>query len=213
MDVYVTNARRDPQQAWPHRLAGPGSVAAIDLTAPATDAATVIADHLTADTTIFAHSYTAVPALLAAGRRPVAALVLVEPAFYDLARDDASVAQHIDTVTAARRHLAGGDIRGYWEVLRPLMFGGPLEAARWAEEEPAARAFAARTLPWGHDLPTAVIGRVPTLVITGGWNPEYEAIAERLVGLGAHHRTLPGHDHRAQDHPDFADMVTAFRGT
>jgi hypothetical protein len=51
---------------------------------------------------------------------------------------------------------------------------------------------------------------VPTLVVTGGWNDEYEAIASRIVG--ARHVTLAGHGHRPQDHPDAAGVVRSFLG-
>ncbi len=39
---------------------------------------------------------------------------------------------------------------------------------------------------------------VPTLVLTGGWEPLYEEIAGYLRETGALHRTAPG-GHRPQD--------------
>ena len=39
---------------------------------------------------------------------------------------------------------------------------------------------------------------VPTLVLTGGWEPLYEEIARYLRETGALHRTAPG-GHRPQD--------------
>jgi hypothetical protein len=48
------------------------------------------------------------------------------------------------------------------------------------------------------------------LVVTGGWNDEYEAIASWIVG--ARHVTLAGHGHRPQDHPDAVRVVRAFLG-
>jgi hypothetical protein len=57
------------------------------------------------------------------------------------------------------------------------------------------------------------IACVPTLVVTGDWNDEYEAIAEELTVHGAEHRHLRGFGHRPQDHPDFPALVDEFAGS
>jgi len=44
----------------------------------------------------------------------------------------------------------------------------------------------------------------------GAWNEEYEAIAERLAGVGAKHVQLQGFEHRPQDHADFNPLVEEF---
>ncbi|WP_435744492.1 alpha/beta fold hydrolase [Microbacterium sp. PMB16] len=159
---------------------------------------------------MFAHSIGAVPAVLAAHHLDVAGLVLIEPALYDIARGVADVERHIGIVTEARALAASGDLRGFWAVLRPLMFGGPFEMARWDEERPVAERWAVTNLPWGHAVRERMLDDIPTLVVTGGWNGEYEAIARILVARGAQHVVLPGAEHRPQDLPGFSAAVEAF---
>lgn len=55
-----------------------------------------------------------------------------------------------------------------------------------------------------------MVASIPTLVVTGGWNDEYETIAGVLVAHGASHHLLRGHQHRPQDAPGFLDVVTPF---
>lgn len=55
-----------------------------------------------------------------------------------------------------------------------------------------------------------MIEGVRTLVIAGGWNAEYEAIAAALVTHGATHQQLVGNEHRPQNHPDFEAAVQRF---
>lgn len=50
----------------------------------------------------------------------------------------------------------------------------------------------------------------PTLVVTGGWNDEYETIARVLTEFGAGHHVLTGAEHRPQDLPTFAPAADAF---
>jgi hypothetical protein len=61
----------------------------------------------------------------------------------------------------------------------------------------------------GHGIEAAAITGLPTLVVTGGWNAEYEAIAQALAAAGAEHRVLEGAGHRPQDLPDFARLLDA----
>ncbi|MFK4790248.1 hypothetical protein [Microbacterium sp. ZW T5_56] len=211
MRVHVHSAGRSGDRAWPS-AAPDATFIAVRSDVPATDAAAEItkaADPIAPDA-VFAHSYLAIPAVLAARMTPAARLVLVEPAFYDIARGSRDVDAHVATVERARAHLATGDLRGYWSIIRPLMFGGPSEAATWLEEQPLAAEFAQRTLPWGHGLRADDLAAERTLVVTGGWNDEYETIAARLLDEGATHVVLPGHGHRAQDHPQFAEVAEAF---
>lgn len=58
-----------------------------------------------------------------------------------------------------------------------------------------------------------MFAKVPTLVVTGGWNDEYEAIAERLARSGAERVELSGSKHRPQDHPGFESALADFLGS
>ncbi len=163
------------------------------------------------DATVVAHSAGAVPVVLAIAqnRIRVSALVLAEPALYDVARGAPEIERHIEAMTAARRHADAGDLRGFWEIVRPVMFGAPADSEAWGSERELATRFASAELPWGHHVTAGMIADVPTLVVTGGWNAEYEAIASALVAAGAAHITLTGNEHRPQDHPDFERTVRA----
>lgn len=161
---------------------------------------------------MIAHSAGAVTAALAIDRFAVTpeALVLVEPALFDIARGSIAVERHVGAVTDARRYASEGDLFGFWQRFRPMFFGGPADAEAWADEQHIAARFAAMELPWGHGIDAESVGHVPTLVVTGAWNDEYEEIASELTRHGARHVQLTGFQHRPQDSPDFADMVDDF---
>ncbi|MGG5171513.1 alpha/beta fold hydrolase [Pseudarthrobacter sp. J1738] len=61
--------------------------------------------------------------------------------------------------------------------------------------------------PW--EAPVHIVPGVPTLVITGGWEPVFEEVAQYLVGTGAVHRTTPG-AHRPQDSVEAAGLLKSF---
>jgi hypothetical protein len=185
-----------------------------DLTsAPAIEAKVItLGALLPPGSTAVAHSAGAVTALLAIARRVISvdALVLLEPALYDVARGVPAIERHIDAMTRARALADAGHLFGYWSVVRPMMFGGPAEPYTWDTEQGIAARFASIELPWGHGVTPDMIAGVPTLVITGGWNEEYEAIANALTAEGAIHQQLIGNGHRPQDHPDFEAVVQRF---
>ena len=134
MRVHVHSPGRAGPRAWP---SAPGDARFIALRpdVPARDAASELARVGLGDgaEAVFAHSYLAIPAALAV-REPSVALVLVEPAFYDIARGHPDIESHISTVERARLQLAAGDLWGYWTAIRPLMFGGPAQEVTWEEE-------------------------------------------------------------------------------
>lgn len=78
------------------------------------------------------------------------------------------------------------------------------------KERATAAGFEAKQPPWGFDVTGSAIAGVPTLVVTGGWNSEYEAIADVLAEHGASQVQLRGKNHRPQDHPRFAGTVEEF---
>ncbi len=161
---------------------------------------------------LFAHSIGAVPAVLAAAtdRLDLSGLVLVEPALYDIARGDAVIERHVAAVTEARTQAAGGNLRGFWGILRPLMFGGSFDEALWPEERSIADHWSTTNVPWGHGVRAEMLDGIPTLIVTGGWNEEYEHIAALLAARGAEHVVLAGAEHRPQDVPTFSAVVGDF---
>lgn len=123
------------------------------------------------------------PAVLAAasGELDVAGLVLVEPALYDIVRGEAVIERHVGIVTEARAQADEGDLRGFWAILRPLMFGGPFDPELWDAERAAAQRWAASNVP-----------------------------SRALTEFGAGHHVLTGAEHRPQDTSVLATTVERF---
>lgn len=214
MRVYVHGAGRKGRDAWPSATPADGSAlfASLDFTKPMEENVASLAALAPRGCVVFAHSAGVVPAFLAmkAGTLSPRALVLVEPALYDIARGHDAIEHHIETMTRARALSSDGDLFGYWSIVRPLMFGGTADPSRWHTERELAASFEKKQPPWGFDVEPSAITTLPTLVVTGDWNAEYEAIAAVLVEHGASHRKLRGNTHRPQDHPGFETAVDGF---
>ncbi|RZT62359.1 alpha/beta hydrolase family protein [Microcella alkaliphila] len=192
-----------------------GTFLDIDPLRPVEEQTALFAEALsrTPDATVVAHSWggTLVGIAMAHDVARPTALVLVEPAMFDLARTNESVSHHIDVMTDARTLADAGDLRGFWNLVKPMMFGAQATDDDWKEDEPHAARFAQLTLPWGFDLDEALPGLPPTLVITGAWWDGYEAIAQSLVGRGAQHIQLQGAGHRPQDLPGFSRVLNDWK--
>lgn len=74
-----------------------------------------------------------------------------------------------------------------------------------------AQYFATVELPWGHGITAEMIPTSGSVVVTGNWNPEYEAIAAALSARGARHIHVTGSAHRPQDHEHFEQTVFSRR--
>ena len=213
MRFYVHGAGRAGREAWPAQSDHAAVFADHSAATTAPDKAALLREQCPpGDVVLFAHSLGAVPAALGLDATSLSHVVLLEPALYDVARGHGAVEAHISAMTTARQHADAGDLFGYWQVVAPLMFGRPASKKAWEEDEQLATRFAAVGPPWGQGIDATVFGAVPTLVVTGGWNDEYEAIAERLAEAGASHVHLAGHRHRPQDHPGFEGLVADFAG-
>lgn len=152
---------------------------------------------------VVAHSFGGNGALLAAQHYPdlVASLTLIEPAALALTRGTPATEAHIAQVGpifARRADLDCSDAALGLALLTAL--GG-----RMHPEDPLCEAVG-RTMrqagaPWEAPLDHKWTMRVPTLVITGGWDDIYEDVAAHLAARGAEHIVVPGAQHRPQDLP------------
>lgn len=213
MRVYIHGAGRTGRSAFPASADDADArFLSLDFADPMERNAALLSAATPAGSVIVAHSAGAVPVFLALAEEAVrpSALVLIEPGLYDIARGNPAIESHVATMTRARELSAVGDLFGYWRIVRPLMFGGDADPARWDDEKESVARFEAKRPPWGHPVTSDAIHGIPTLVITGDWNAEYEAIAAALVSTGAVHEKLRGNTHRPQDHPDFTAVVDAF---
>jgi pimeloyl-ACP methyl ester carboxylesterase len=162
---------------------------------------------------VVASSYGGNAAVIALQRRPdvVAALVLAEPATFDLARGTVAVEEHIEAMQPAA--IAADDPAlsdREWSDLFAAGFGRePLDDEQLAVLAPRMRPLPP---PWstGIDAARGLPGRC--LVVTGGPGPRplFEQTAEALEHLGARRLVLPGAGHRVQDDPAFNAAVTDF---
>lgn len=211
--LYIHGAGRRGTSAWPAFAHEPGDFLSFDAGSSVAEQSDVLVkSRLGLRNLFFAHSIGAVPAVLAAasGKIDVAGLVLVEPALYDFVRGESVIERHIAVVAEARSQAADGNLRGFWAIFRPLMFGGSFDAALWRDERPVAEHWSMTNVPWGHGLRPEMLDSIPTLVVTGGWNVEYEVIAEHLRARGAEHTVLTGAAHRPQDLPAFGEIARDF---
>ncbi|WP_104088131.1 alpha/beta fold hydrolase [Arthrobacter sp. GMC3] len=178
---------------------------------------------------LVAHAQGAVAAMMAAVERPdlVKSLVLVEPALLSLTAElPATLAyrEHLEPLYAKRAELRDTEFAVEFHRLTASSAGsttglvpgtasaGTASGAGLAHTQgESAQRRAARTRmqapPW--EAPLHIVPGVPTVVITGGWEPLYEEIAEYLVTTGARHVITRG-GHRPQDGPDGAALIEHF---
>lgn len=204
--VFVPGSGSAGAQAWPVQavdpaLDGVGPVFATGGPGAFEELVALLADE---GGHVVAHSAGAVAALRAATTRPelVRSLVLCEPATFAAARGGPLVEAHIREMSAV---FALVDDATVDDAAFATAFLERLGATPPDPADPQTAAFGRRirtTPPWSEPLDRAVVARVPTLVLTGGWNDLYDEVADALCAAGAHRAVLTGHGHRPQDHPD-----------
>ncbi|UKA48301.1 alpha/beta hydrolase [Arthrobacter sp. FW305-123] len=158
---------------------------------------------------IVAHEQGAISAMLAAIERPelVHSLTLVEPACLSLTAELPATASHralMEPLFDARTQLNDADYqREYFRRAFSAETGG-LDTA---EARRSARRLRLQAPPW--EAPLQIVPGVPTLVLTGGWEPLYEEIAGYLQETGALRRVAAG-GHRPQDSVDGDQAIRSF---
>ncbi|MHA7264069.1 alpha/beta fold hydrolase [Arthrobacter sp. TMN-37] len=172
----------------------------------------IITDALGDGAHLVAHSQGAVSAMLAAVERPdlIRSLTLIEPACLSLTADLPVTAAHIDLVAPlfARRDALSDE--EFLEEFVRLVFATEVEQPTTEDERRSARRLRLQSPPW--TAPLHIVPGVPTLVLTGGWEPLYEEVAGYLAGTGALHRVTPG-GHRPHDTDDGDRVVRDFLRT
>ncbi|MFJ4207396.1 alpha/beta fold hydrolase [Paenarthrobacter sp. NPDC089675] len=158
---------------------------------------------------VVAHEQGAVSAMLAAVERPglVHSLVLVEPACLSLTAELPATAAYrtlMQPLFDVRKQLNDADYEREY-------FRRAFSAATGGRDTPEARRSARRLRlqapPW--EAPLEIVPGVPTLVLTGGWEPLYEEIAAYLQETGALHRIAAG-GHRPQDSAEGDRYIRSF---
>jgi pimeloyl-ACP methyl ester carboxylesterase len=158
---------------------------------------------------IVAHAQGAIAAMMAAVERPdlVYSLTLVEPACLSLTAELPATAAHIGLMrplTDLRHQLGDDDFQR--EFVRRV-YATDLHEPATVEEKRSARRLRLQAPSW--EAPLHIVPGVPTLVLTGGWEPLYEEIAGYLRETGALHRVAAG-GHRPHDSPDGDRAIRQF---
>jgi hypothetical protein len=104
------------------------------------------------------------------------------------------------------RHQLGDDDDYEREFVRRA-FAAEAPGSSTPEAKRAARRLRLQAPPW--QAPLEIVPGVPTLVLTGGWEPLYEEIAGYLQDTGALHRIAPG-GHRPQDSAEGDRLIRSF---
>ncbi|WGM18880.1 alpha/beta hydrolase [Paenarthrobacter sp. OM7] len=160
---------------------------------------------------VVAHEQGAISAMLAAIERPdlVHSLSLVEPACLSLTAELPATASHralMEPLFDVRSQLNDADYqREYYRRAFSAETGG-LDTP---EARRSARRLRLQAPPW--EAPLHIVPGVPTLVLTGGWEPLYEEIAGYLQETGALRRVAAG-GHRPQDSVDGDHIIRSFVG-
>lgn len=158
---------------------------------------------------VVAHEQGAIPAMLAAVDRPdlVFSLSLVEPACLSLTAELPATASHralMQPLFDVRSQLSDADYeREYFRRAYAAEAGG----LQTPEARRSAQRLRLQAPPW--EAPLHIVPGVPTLVLTGGWEPLYEEIAAYLRETGALHRVAAG-GHRPQDSADGDRFIRSF---
>lgn len=155
------------------------------------------------------YSYGGMVAAMAASLEQPAALVLIEPALFQLARERPRSAALIARLEPIYLDTGLTDATFEQTLMRALS-GQEIGPAETPEQLRSSRRGRLHGAPWRHAVDPECIAETPTLVLTGGWSAEYEEVAQALVDLGAEHEVLAGHGHRVIDHPDCSDRIREF---
>jgi pimeloyl-ACP methyl ester carboxylesterase len=142
------------------------------------------------------HSFGACVALAAAAMKPasVRSLTLIEPAMPKLAMNNPVVLKFglsimmatVFSASAASRTRKFSRIVGIPAELQNL--GGPEEAKKVGEGLKALKLPSkAQLTQWLNVVKTA---EIPLLVVSGGWNPAFEALSDRVAQIGGGRRIV-----------------------
>ncbi len=158
---------------------------------------------------VVAHAQGAIAAMMAAVQRPdlVQSLTLVEPACLSLTAELPATAAHralMQPLYEVRHQLTDEEFQR--EYLRRA-FSADAPGPTTPEAVRAARRLRLQAPPW--EAPLQIVPGVPTLVLTGGWEPLYEEIAGYLRETGALHHVAAG-GHRPQDSAEGSRIIRSF---
>ncbi|WP_028280894.1 alpha/beta hydrolase [Arthrobacter sp. H5] len=169
----------------------------------------IVTEALGAGGHLVAASQGAIAAMMAAVERPdlVRSLVLAEPACLSLTDSLPATAAHRALIQPLYdRRSAMTDGQFLKEFVR-MVFSAEARPLDSSQAQRNARRLRLQVPPW--EAPLHIVPGVPTLVLTGGWEPLYEEVAGYLAGTGARHE-MPGGGHRPQDTAEGSRLIREF---
>ena len=219
--VFVHGSGRSGSDNWPVQadafpdasyLVMPGHGEESPRATDMTDCVSRVLDACGQAACVVAHSFGAIAAVLAAEQAPqrIRGLILLEPALYSLARGRDAVDAHVAKMSPIFARAASQELGDFWADLMSALTGAPGRTPSDESERSQAERFRLQRPPWEFEISPRVFETVPTLVITGDWNREYEEIAEALQVLGARHEIVRGRGHRVQDVSRTNDLLAEF---
>jgi pimeloyl-ACP methyl ester carboxylesterase len=162
------------------------------------------------------HSYGGVVALFAAGARSaeLASLTVIEPPSFGVARGDPAADAFVAKLAPLFEPGRPEDPADFLELFSTHVLGRPNVPRPLSPEiEQGVRTLMVERPPWEAEPPLDELRRagLPALVVSGGWNPAFEAVCDALRdGLGAQRAVVPGARHAAQRAPGFNELLRAF---
>lgn len=219
--VFVHGSGRAGKDAWPHQASWDNS---IFLTRPGygPDEIPIETDFDTESrkvnesarhgANVIAHSFGAVAVIIAASHPDTAikSMVLIEPAAFSLSRGTPAVEAHIAAVGPVFENASNMTPADFMVAFLKSLGVPNVEVPTSDDDLTQARRNQLLRPPWEAQLDSSIFSRIPTLVLSGRWNAEYEEVADALEAAGARHEYIEGYGHRIQDSPDFEALVHDF---
>ncbi len=141
---------------------------------------------------LVAASQGAVAAMMAAVESPelVRSLTLAEPACLSLTRELPATRTHIELMENLFARRWELDDEAFLTEFVAMLYGVRATRPDSALARRAAARLRLQAPPW--EAPLSIVPGVPTMVLTGGWEPMFEEIAAFLESTGAVHHQLGG---------------------
>jgi pimeloyl-ACP methyl ester carboxylesterase len=179
--------------------------------------APLVAELLEDGAHLVGHSYGGVISLYAAALRPgaVHSLTLIEPPAFGLARGHPAVDRLVEELAALWGQAGSMEPAVFLSEFSSRIIGRRIPATMELppDVEQGVRTLMVERLPSEADPPLEELARAPfpKLVVTGGHNAAFDAVAAVLVQrLGGECAELRGAAHNAQQAPGFNELLTAF---